>query len=57
MRYAVIDVFYDEKSKTMARTRYDDGDGYTLAEACDLMWFIVKQNPDAHYTYMELLER
>lgn len=57
MRYAVIDVFYDDTAQTIARKRYDkNGPGYTLGEACDLMWFTIKQNPDTHYAYMVVIE-
>lgn len=58
MRYAVVDVFYDEKSQTIGRTRHDkNGQGYTHGEACDLMRFIIKQNLDTHYPYTEFIER
>lgn len=57
MKYAVIDVYYDEKSQTIVRRRYDkNGLGYMLADACDLMWFTIKQNPDMHYVYIEVIE-
>lgn len=58
MKYAIVDVFYDEKSQTIGRNRHDkNGQGYTLGEARDLMRFIIKQNPDTHYPYMEFIER
>lgn len=57
MKYAVVDVFYDE-SQTLDSIRYDNaGDGYTLGEACVWMCAIIKHDPDTHYCYLEAIER
>ena len=58
MKYAVIDVFYDEKLHTIDSRRYDNaGDGYTLSEACVWMCTILKHDPDTHHCYLEVVER
>ena len=58
MRYAVIDVYVDLDTMSVARKQYDNNHtGYSLDEACELMKFITKQNPDTHYPYMVYWER
>lgn len=58
MRYAVIDVFVETETVTIARRQYDNNrTGYSLEEACELVRFITKQNPDTHYPYMVFWER
>ena len=58
MKYAVVDVFYDEKSRSIKRIRYDNnGAGYVLSDSCDLMRDLVRGNPDTHYPYLEYIER
>lgn len=57
MRFAVIDVFYDEKTQTIDSRRYDNaGDGYTPEEAGVRMGRILKHDPDKHYCYLEVVE-
>ena len=52
MKYAVIDVLVTDECK-IARNRFDKhGEGMTLDEACELMRFIVIQNPETHYPYL-----
>lgn len=58
MKYAVIDVFVETETVTIARREYNNGrTGYSLEEACELVRFITKQNPDTHYPYMVFWER
>ena len=58
MKYAVIDVYVNLETVSVARREYNNGrTGYTLEEACELMRFITKQNPDTHYPYMVDWER
>lgn len=57
MKYALIDVYVDLETVSVARKQYDNSrTGYTLEEACELMRFITEQNPDTHYPYMFLWE-
>lgn len=57
MKYAVIDVFVETGTVTIARREYNNGrTGYSLEEACELVRFITKQNPDTHYPYMVFWE-
>ena len=58
MKYAIVDVFYSEKLRSIGRIRYDNsGEGYPLSDACDLMRNLVRENPDTHYPYLEYIER